>query len=99
MAMLNQNDRRRLEEIERRLRDEDPEFARRFTQWPQPRTEISRRWAVLVLVAGVLGIVISMLAPLPAVFLLSLAATVAGGVLLRRRSGPAGPSPQEAGPS
>jgi Protein of unknown function (DUF3040) len=99
MAMLNQNDRRRLEEIERRLRAEDPEFARRLTQWPQPRTGISRLWAVLVLVAGVLGIVLSMLAPLPAVFLLSLAATVAGGVLLRRGSGPAGSATQEAGPN
>ena len=97
--MLNQNDRRRLEEIERRLRDEDPEFARRFMRWSQPRTGISRLWGVLVLVAGVLGIVISMLAPLPAVFLLSLAATVAGGVLLRRGSGPAGSATQEAGPN
>jgi hypothetical protein len=83
--MRNQDDRRRLEEIERQLRNEDPEFARRFTQWPSRRTRVSRFWAVLVLVVGVLGMVISLLAPVPAVFLLSLTATVAGWVLLRRR--------------
>jgi hypothetical protein len=83
--MRNQDDRRRLEEIERQLRSEDPEFARRFTQWPSRRTDVSRIWAVLVLVVGILGLVISLVAPVPAVFLLSLAATVAGWVMLRRR--------------
>jgi hypothetical protein len=81
--MLNQNDRRRLEEIERRLRDEDPEFARRFTQVPPP-TGSSRFWPVLIFVVGVLGTMISLLAPLPAVFLLSVAATATGWVWLRR---------------
>jgi hypothetical protein len=83
--MLNRNDRRRLEEIERRLRHEDPEFARRITQWPPPRTGMSRFWLVLVLVVGTLGMMISVLALLPAVFVLSLAGTVAGWAWLRRR--------------
>ena len=83
--MLSQNDRRRLEEIERRLREEDPEFARRFTRWPPPAPGTSRLLPVLVLVVGVLGMVMSLLVVLPAVLLLSLAATVGGGILLHRR--------------
>ena len=83
--MLNQNDRRRLEEIERRLRNEDPEFARRFTEWAPRRTGMARFWPVVVVVVGVLGMVISLLALLPAVFLLTLALTTVGCVWLRRR--------------
>lgn len=83
--MLNQNDRRRLEEIERRLREEDPEFARRFSRWPPPRTGASRLLPVLVIVVGVLGMATSMLMGLPAVLVLSLTATVAGGIWLNRR--------------
>jgi hypothetical protein len=82
--MLNQNDRRRLEEIERRLRAEDPEFARRFTQVPPPPTGRSRFWPVLVFVVGVLGMLTSLLAPLPAVFLLSVAAMATGWIWMRR---------------
>jgi Flp pilus assembly protein TadB len=89
--MLNQNDRRRLEEIERRLREEDPEFARRFTRGRPRRTGMTRLWAVLVLVVGGLGMVISLLVVLPAVLVLSLAATVAGVLLLRRSDPRAGP--------
>jgi hypothetical protein len=83
--MLNQNDRRRLEEIERRLREEDPEFARRFSRWPPPRSGPSRLMPVLLLVVGALGLMLSMLVALPAVLLLSLTATVAGGMWLHRR--------------
>ncbi|TWF79127.1 DUF3040 family protein [Pseudonocardia hierapolitana] len=83
--MFNQNDRRRLEEIERRLQQEDPEFARRFTRWPAPAGGGSRLLPTLVLVVGVLGLMMSMLVALPAVFLLSLVATVWGGVWLHRR--------------
>ena len=83
--MLSQDDRRRLEEIERRLRDEDPAFARLFTRWPRRGSGMGRLWALLVLVVGVLGVVISLLAALPAVLLLSLAMTVTGGVWLNRR--------------
>jgi hypothetical protein len=83
--MLNQNDRRRLEEIERCMRDEDPEFVRRLTRWPPGAGRASWRWlAVLVLVIGILGMVISLLAVLPAVLILSLATAVAGGIWLRR---------------
>jgi hypothetical protein len=83
--MLNQNDRRRLEEIERRLKEEDPEFARRFTRLPTPAAGGSRVLPTLVLVVGVLGLMLSMLVALPAVFLLSLVATVGGSVWLHRR--------------
>ncbi|GAA5110310.1 DUF3040 domain-containing protein [Pseudonocardia adelaidensis] len=83
--MLNQNDRRRLEEIERRLHEEDPEFARRLARWRPPGTRTSRLWPVLVLVVGLLGVLISVLVVLPAVFVLSLAATITGGVWLHRR--------------
>jgi Protein of unknown function (DUF3040) len=83
--MLNQNDRRRLEEIERRLREEDPEFARRFTRWPPPRTGMSRLLSILVLVVGVLGMMMSVLMGLSAVFVLALATTITGGIWLHRR--------------
>lgn len=83
--MLNQNDRRRLEEIERRLLEEDPEFARHFTRWPpSPGGRTSRLLPILLLVVGGLGMLMSLLVALPAVFVLSLAAAV-GGVWLRRR--------------
>jgi hypothetical protein len=87
--MLNQNDRRRLEEIERRLRDEDPEFARRFTRWSPRGAGTSRVWPMLMLVVGVLGMLLSLLVVLPAVLILALSATVAGAIWLRRctRSG------------
>jgi Protein of unknown function (DUF3040) len=83
--MLNRNDRRRLEEIERRLQEEDPEFARRFTRWPPPGGGRSRLLPMIVLVVGVLGLMMSMLMALPAVSFLSLISTVGGGVWLRRR--------------
>jgi 4-hydroxybenzoate polyprenyltransferase len=84
--MLNQNDRRRLEEIERRLLEEDPEFARRFTRWPPSDGRTSRLWLpVLVLVVGALGMLLSLLLALPAVFVLSLGGAVGGWVWLRRR--------------
>jgi DUF3040 family protein len=83
--MLNQNDRRRLEEIERRLRDEDPEFARRLTGWRPPGTGASRLWPVLVLVVGLLGTLVSVLVVLPAVLVLCLAAMIGAGVWLHRR--------------
>ena len=84
--MLNQNDRRRLEEIERRLLEEDPEFARRFTgRPPSPGRGTSRLLPILLLVVGGLGMLLSLLVVLPAVFVLSLAALVGGGIWLRRR--------------
>jgi hypothetical protein len=82
--MLNQNDRRRLEEIERRLQEEDPEFASRFTRWPQ-RTGTSRLLPILVIALGVLGMATSVVMGLPAVLVLSMAATVTGGIWLYRR--------------
>ncbi|HLU55991.1 MAG TPA: DUF3040 domain-containing protein [Pseudonocardia sp.] len=85
--MLNQNERRRLEEIERRLQAEDPEFAQRFTRWTAPPSGGggSTLLPLLLIVVGALGLTLSLLVALPAVFMLSLAATVGGGLWLRRK--------------
>ncbi|OZM81372.1 DUF3040 domain-containing protein [Pseudonocardia sp. MH-G8] len=95
--MLNQNDRRRLEAIERQLRDEDPEFARRFSHWPPEGTRRWRSWPVLVLVLGCLGVLLALVVLSPALFLLSAAGVTAGWIGLARRhrkeAGPPGDSP------
>jgi len=83
--MLNQNDRRRLEEIERRLHEEDPEFARRLARWRPPGSRLSRVWPVLLIVVGALGLLVSILVVLPAVLVLALAAVVTGVVWLQRQ--------------
>src|SRR5690606_28229216 len=77
-SMLNQNERRRLEAIERQLEYDDPEFARRFSHWPKrsSRKAPSRLVLVLVLVAASLGVLLAMVASIPALFL---ASVVAGG--------------------
>ncbi|MHA6616841.1 DUF3040 domain-containing protein [Pseudonocardia sp. DLS-67] len=84
--MLSQNDRRRLEEIERRLREEDPEFARRLSRWRPRGGGSSGLWPVLVLVVGLLGMLLSVIVVLPAVLVLAMAMTIAAGVWLHRRS-------------
>jgi hypothetical protein len=87
--MLNQNDdRRRLEEIERHLWDEDPEFVRRFTRLQSRGTGVSRVWPILVLVVGALEMGLALLVALPAVFILSVATMAGGMVWLRRCSHP-----------
>ena len=83
--MLNQNDRRRLEEIERRLRDEDPEFARCFARWSPRGTGMARIWPVLVIVIGVLGMLVSLVVVLPAVLVLAMAMTATGVAWMYRR--------------
>jgi hypothetical protein len=83
--MLNQNDRRRLEAIERQLRDDDPEFARRFSQWPPDGTPWWRSWPVLVLAVSGLGLLLALAVLSPALFLLSAAGVTAGWVGLARR--------------
>lgn len=84
--MLSQNDRRRLEEIERRLREEDPEFARRLSRWRPRGGGLSGLWPFLVLVVGLLGMLLSVIVVLPAVLVLAMAMTIAAGVWLHRRS-------------
>jgi hypothetical protein len=83
--MLNQNDRRRLEAIARQLRDDDPEFAARFSQWPPDGTPRWRCWPVLVLGLGGAGLLLALAVLSPALFLLSAAAVTAGWVGLARR--------------
>jgi hypothetical protein len=95
--MLNQNDRRRLEAIERQLQSEDPDFARRFTQWPP--TMASRRPSrrVLVLMISGFGLLLSLALLSPALFFVSAAGGVAGWVWLRRDHGDAGRAEPEDG--
>jgi hypothetical protein len=40
--MLNQNDRRRLDEIEQQLKASDPDLAHLLTHWPMPARPSSR---------------------------------------------------------
>jgi Protein of unknown function (DUF3040) len=84
--MLNQNDRRRLEAIERHLQSEDPEFARRFTQWPPAPARRWCSWPVFLLVVSGFGVLLSLAVLSPALLLLSVGGTVAGWVWLLRRN-------------
>jgi hypothetical protein len=91
--MLNQNDRRRLEAIERQLRDDDPEFASRFSRWPSDAPPRWRSWPVVVLALSGLGVLLALAVLSPALFLLSAAGVTAGWIgLSRRRHGDAGPA-------
>jgi Flp pilus assembly protein TadB len=83
--MLSQNDRRRLEEIERQLRSEDPEWVSRFAPEPPHRGGSHRSWSVVVIVVGVVLALLALLALLPAVSFLVLVATVTSYAWLRRR--------------
>jgi hypothetical protein len=84
--MLSQNDRRRLEAIERHLEIDDPEFARRLSQWSPPAKPRWRSWPVLLLVVSGLGLLGSLALLSPALFLLSLGGTAAGWIWLVRRN-------------
>jgi hypothetical protein len=91
--MLNQNDRRRLEAIERQLQSEDPEFVRRFTEW-HPPTRRWLSWPVLLLVVSGLGVLLALAVLSPALLLLSVSGVVAGWFwVLRNRKGAGPPEP------
>ena len=85
--MLSHDEERRLREIERRLLREDPDLARRMGR---PPVRHSPRLAVLLLVVGVVGLLVGMIATSGAtVVLLGLLPLAAGYALRRRdRSGP-----------
>jgi Flp pilus assembly protein TadB len=86
--MLNQNERRRLEAIERQLEDDDPEFVRRFSHWPQQGATNgqSRLVLVVVLVIASLGVLLAIAAASPALFLGALIVGAAGWLWQRRRN-------------
>ncbi|TQM12035.1 DUF3040 domain-containing protein [Pseudonocardia kunmingensis] len=96
--MLNQNDRRRLEAIERQLRDDDPEFARRFSQWPDDGPRRWRSWPALVLALSGLGLLLALAVLSPALFLLSAGGMTAGWVGLARRRREDGDPPDNSAP-
>jgi Protein of unknown function (DUF3040) len=81
--MLSQNERRQLEEIERRLRNEDPRLANRLTlNWV-----VRHRW--LVLATGILGVALFVLGCVCASGTLAIwgfvMAAVSGTLLYRHR--------------
>jgi hypothetical protein len=82
--MLNQDDRRRLEAIERQLQSDDPEFARRFSRWSSPGAERWRRRLVLVVVVSGFGLLLSVAVLSLPLFLVSVAGVATGWVWLRR---------------
>jgi Flp pilus assembly protein TadB len=84
--MLNQNERRRLEAIERQLAADDPDFARRISTWP-PRgaAKRSRIVLVLVLIACFLGLLLAIVAGSPALFIGSVIVGAAAVFWYRRR--------------
>ncbi|HTI20407.1 MAG TPA: DUF3040 domain-containing protein [Kutzneria sp.] len=83
-SMLSQNERRQLEEIERRLRNEDPRLANRLTlNWV-----VRHRW--IVLATGILGAALFVLGCVCASGTLAIwgfvMAAVAGTLLFRHRT-------------
>jgi Protein of unknown function (DUF3040) len=93
--MLSQDDRRRLNAIERQLCASDPDLAHLLTHWPmRPRQRWARASAVLAIVLGTLGVLAGLITFSPTLVLVFGAMTVAGwlGVLHcgRRRDPPPG---------
>jgi hypothetical protein len=95
--MLNQNDRRRLEAIERQLQSDDPDFARRFTQWPPAVASRRPSRRLFVLVISGFGVLLSLALLSQALFFVSAAGGAAGWVWLRRDRGDAGRAEPEDG--
>ncbi|WP_219420467.1 DUF3040 domain-containing protein [Pseudonocardia nigra] len=87
--MLNQDDRRRLEAIERQLQATDPDLAHLLTHWPVPaRVRWAMSTAVLTVVIGTLGVLMGMMTFSPLLILLSGSITVTGWMWLLRRRRP-----------
>lgn len=88
--MLNQNDRRRLDEIEQQLQAGDPDLAHLLTHWPMPaRARWAMAAALTTAVVGTLGIVLGVMALAPVLVICSAIMTVAGwtwGYKCARRS-------------
>ena len=88
--MLNQNDRRRLNEIEQHLQAGDPDLAHLLTHWPMPaRARWAMAAALTTAVVGTLGIVLGVIALAPVLVICFAIMTVAGwtwGYKCARRS-------------
>ncbi|NMH97863.1 DUF3040 domain-containing protein [Pseudonocardia acidicola] len=85
--MLNHDDRRRLEAIERQLNSEDPDLAHRLSRWPQsPAARWATATAILLIVLGTLGVLIGLTLFSPALVLVSTPGLVGGWVWLHRRT-------------
>jgi hypothetical protein len=88
--MLNQNDRRRLNEIEQHLQASDPDLAHLLTHWPMPaRARWAMAAALTTAVVGTLGIVLGVIALAPVLVICFAIMTVAGwtwGYKCARRS-------------
>ena len=86
--MLSQDDRRRLDAIERQLQASDPDLAHLLTHWQAPARE---RWAmaaaVTTVVVGTLGILVGLVVLVPALAVLSGFVTLAGWIWVLRRAG------------
>lgn len=82
--MLTGPEQRRLRQIEQALAAEDPRLARSLQDTGPPAWRPGRRFLTLAIVAALVLLVISVVATLPALFLLSATATVAA-VLGRTR--------------
>jgi hypothetical protein len=77
--MLNQNDRRRLNEIEQKLQASDPDLAHLLAHWPMPaRARWAMAAALTIAVIGTLGIVLGIMALAPVLVICSAIMTVAG---------------------
>jgi hypothetical protein len=88
--MLNQDDRRRLDEIEQQLQASDPDLAHLLSHWPMPaRARWAMAAALTTAVVGTLGIVLGVMALAPVLVICSAIMTVAGwtwGYRCARRS-------------
>lgn len=89
--MLNQDERRRLDAIERELQASDPDLAHLLIRRPTPARD---RWAmaaaVATIVAGTIGVLLGILALAPVLAVWSGLVTLAGWTWVYRRSRRAG---------
>jgi DUF3040 family protein len=85
--MLNQNERRRLNAIERQLPASDPGLAHLLTHWPTPaRTRWAMAAAATTIAVGTFGILLGVLALAPLLIFRSAFMALAGWTWVYRHS-------------
>jgi hypothetical protein len=85
--MLNQNERRRLNAIERQLQASDPDLAHLLTHWPTPaRTRWAMAAAATTIAVGAFGILLGVLALAPLLIFWSAFVALAGWTWVYRHS-------------
>ena len=85
--MLNQNERRRLDAIERQLQASDPDLAHLLTHWPTPaRTRWAMAAAATTIAVGTLGILLGVLALAPLLIFWSAFMALAGWTWVDRHT-------------